>query len=157
MIEVYHTSNTCVKYPDTIHSRKNLDFGPGFYFTTIRSQAEKYGLRFTRFGEEAWLNIYIFNDDFKNWKVIRFDSYNEEWLDFVMMSREGNVVGDYDLIIGGIANDKVFDTLDLYLDKLISKEEALNRLIYQKPNIQYCIRSESMIKEVITFKEAIKL
>ena len=39
MIEVYHTSNVIVEHPDTKHSRKDLDFEPGFYFTSIRHQA----------------------------------------------------------------------------------------------------------------------
>ncbi len=45
-MEVYHTSSVCIEHPDTTHSRKELDFGPGFYFTTIRYQAEKYAARF---------------------------------------------------------------------------------------------------------------
>lgn len=57
MIEVYHTSNQCVNCPDTSHSRKELDFGPGFYFTTIRNQAEAYAFRFFRRNEPAWLNV----------------------------------------------------------------------------------------------------
>lgn len=40
-MEVYHTSNVRVEKPDTVHSRKELDFGPGFYFTSIRTQAEE--------------------------------------------------------------------------------------------------------------------
>ena len=61
------------------------------------------------------------------------------------------------MIVGGVADDKVFDTVDLYTDKLISKDEALRRLAYVKPNIQYCIRTDAMLKQCITFKEAIKL
>jgi len=64
MIEVYHTSNQCVNCPDTSHSRKELDFGPGFYFTTIRNQAEAYAFRFFRRNEPAWLNVYEFSE---NW------------------------------------------------------------------------------------------
>ena len=59
-MEVYHTSNIRVENPDTMHSRRELDFGPGFYFTTIRQQAEKYAFRFTRRNEQAWLIYMIF-------------------------------------------------------------------------------------------------
>lgn len=156
-MEVYHTSNIRVENPDTMHSRRELDFGPGFYFTTIRQQAEKYAFRFTRRNEQAWLNIYDFSECWNGWRVRLFDCYDEEWLDFVIACRNGEVAGDYDLIVGGVADDKVFDTVDLYTDKLISKDEALRRLAYVKPNIQYCIRTDAMLKQCITFKEAIKL
>jgi len=43
------------------------------------------------------------------------------------------------LVIGGVANDKVFDTIQLYLDGLVDKEIALTRLKYEKPNIQYLV------------------
>ncbi len=157
MIEVYHSSNMRVVHPDTRHSRKQLDFGPGFYFTSLRNQAEVYAHRFIRRGKEAWLNIYDFSEDWTGWNVKRFDKYDEEWLDFVMDCRNGNIAGNYDMVIGGIADDKVFDTLNLFFDKFIQKDEALRRLAYEKPNIQYCIRTDAMIKDCITFKDSIQL
>lgn len=57
-MDVYHTSNVRVEQPDVHHSRKELDFGFGFYFTTLRLQAEKYAFRFKKRQEVAWLNIY---------------------------------------------------------------------------------------------------
>lgn len=156
-MKVFHTSNLRIENPDTSYSRKELDFGPGFYFTTLRHQAEKYAFRFIRRNEPAWLNIYELDENWSDWKVKRFESYDEEWLDFVMSCRNGTVVGEYDLIIGGIADDKVFDTVDLYTESLISKEEAIKRLTYIKPNTQYCIRTNAMLRQCLTFKEAIKL
>lgn len=52
---IYHASNTEVPFPDTSHSRDFLDFGKGFYVTTIREQAERYAQRFLRRGQAAWL------------------------------------------------------------------------------------------------------
>lgn len=156
-MEVYHTSNVCVEKPDTKHSRLNLDFGPGFYFTSIRSQAEKYASRFLKLKQKPWLNIYDFDEDWRAWNVLVFEKYDEEWLDFVLQCREGNVVGSYDMVVGGIADDKVFDTIDLYLEGLISKDEALRRLVYHKPNIQYCIRSGAMLSRLLKFKESLPL
>ncbi len=157
MMTVYHTSNVRIEQPDTLHSRKLLDFGQGFYLTTIREQAEKYAERLLRRKEAVWLNVYNLSEDWSNWKVKRFDTYDEEWLDFVMGCRQGEELGDYDMVIGGIANDKVFETLDLYFDNLIDKQQALLRLSYEKPNIQYCIRTDAMIQECLTFVEAIGL
>lgn len=156
-MRVFHTSNVRVENPDTLHSRKELDFGPGFYFTTIRQQAEKYAFRFTKRNEQAWLNVYDFVFNSEEWNVKHFDSYNEEWLDFVMACRNGEVIGNYDLVVGGIADDKMFETVDLYTDQLISKDEALKRLAYVNPNIQYCVRTDAMLKKCIFYKESIRL
>lgn len=39
---VYHGSNMVVDHPDVNHSYRNLDFGRGFYVTTVKEQAEKW-------------------------------------------------------------------------------------------------------------------
>lgn len=156
-MEVYHASTVVVCQPDTTHSRSYLDFGNGFYVTTLREQAVKYGERFIRRGREAILNIYELNDDLSKWKIIRFDKYDEEWLCFVTECRAGHIVGDYDIVIGGIANDKVFRTVDLYFAGDISKDECLRRLVYEKPNDQLCIRSQKVLDDCLTFKSSEKL
>ena len=79
-MEVYHASTVVVDRPDTTHSRSFLDFGPGFYVTTILDQAQKYGARFSRRGKNAVLNIYQLADDLSKWKVIEFKRYDEAWL-----------------------------------------------------------------------------
>ena len=42
---VYHGSNMIVDHPDVRHSFRDLDFGRGFYVTTIREQAERWAKR----------------------------------------------------------------------------------------------------------------
>ncbi len=42
MLTVYHTSSEIVTSPDVYHSRDALDFGPGFYLTTLLQQAKDY-------------------------------------------------------------------------------------------------------------------
>lgn len=151
-MKLYHSSNVIVEHPDTSHSRNYLDFGRGFYLTSIHEQAVRYAQRFKRRGQQAWLNTYeFFMDDESQWKIMRFDSYDEHWLDFVAQCREGKNVGDYDMVIGGIANDRVILTLDRYFSHEISQEEALGQLRFEKPNIQYCIRTERMLRECLTY------
>lgn len=60
--------------------------------------------------------------------------------------RRGQDNSDYDLVIGGVANDKVFNTVELYFDGLIDKKEAIKRLRYEKPNLQICFRTEKALK-----------
>lgn len=39
---LYHGSSLAIESPDLLHSRPNLDFGKGFYLTSIREQAVKW-------------------------------------------------------------------------------------------------------------------
>ena len=146
---LYHSSNVNVVFPDTKHSRDYLDFGKGFYLTTIREQAEKYAQRFLRRFNRAWLNSYEFQYNPEEWKILEFDSYDRRWLEFVSMCRAGKDESDYDLIVGGIANDKVIQTLDRYFIGELSVDETLGLLKYEKSNNQYCIRSQRMLDECL--------
>ena len=49
------------------------------------------------------------------------------------------------MVIGGIANDKVIFTLDRFFEGELSEDETLGLLKYEKPNNQYCIRSQQML------------
>ena len=81
-------------------------------------------------------------------KILSFDSYSEEWLDFILKCRRKQDSSDYDIVMGGVANDKVFNTVELYFDHLIDKQEAIKRLRYEKPNMQICFRSERALKQL---------
>lgn len=156
-MRLYHSSDVSVSKPDTIHSRDFLDFGKGFYLTSIHIQAVKYAQRFLRRQKDAWLNAYEFEFEPSEWKILKFDSYDRDWLCFVANCRAGKDDTDFDLIIGGIANDKVVETLDRYFEGELSENETLGLLKYEKPNIQYCIRSQRMLDECLRHVESIKL
>lgn len=42
---VYHGSTEIVEKPDVEHSYRLLDFGRGFYVTTVKEQAERWARR----------------------------------------------------------------------------------------------------------------
>lgn len=156
-MKLYHTSNIVVESPDITFSREFLDFGKGFYLTNLEEQAHNYGTRFIRRLEDAWINVYDFDFNPEDWKVLQFDEYNMEWLMFVTACRLGRDTSDYDLIIGGIANDRVIRTIDLYFSGEISAETAIGRLQYEKPNNQYCFRSQRMIEQCLKHSQSRKL
>ena len=58
---------------------------------------------------------------------------------------------------GGVANDRVFNTIELYYTGLIPKEEALRRLRFEKPNNQLCLINQSLLDSCLFFVEAILL
>lgn len=150
---LYHGSYTKIARPDLLHSRSNVDFGCGFYTTPILEQAVNWCMKFKRQKKDGVLSKYIFDESaLDDVKVLKFDSYSEEWLDFILNCRSGNDLTDYDIVIGGVANDKVFNTIELYFDNLIDKAEAINRLRYEKPNLQICFRSQSVIDKYLHFE-----
>ncbi|MCC8114802.1 MAG: DUF3990 domain-containing protein [Bacteroidales bacterium] len=152
MLTVYHTSPDIVDSPDVYHSRTALDFGPGFYVTPLRPQALEYGKRFWKSGKCPYLNQYRLDEDYKkSYRVKVFDNYDEEWLDYVVSCRRLQEREMFDVVIGGIANDRVFNTINLYLDGLIDKRETLSRLIYEQPNIQICITNQEVIDKYLKF------
>ena len=100
----------------------------------------------------AYLNTYELADEaFNKFVVLRFDSYSEEWLDFVFSCRQNQDQSSYDIVMGGVANDRVFDTVELYLEGLIGKQEALGRLRFEEPNSQLCIRNQLVIEECLRY------
>ncbi len=157
MMTVYHTSYTEISHPDVLHSRKYLDFGKGFYVTQLREQAVRYGEKFIKSNRPAYLNEYQFDSDNLDFSRKRFDHYDTEWLDFVADCRKGNPVTQYDIIEGGIANDRVFNTVDLFFQGIITKEDTINRLRYEKPNWQICLLTQRVIDSCLTFVKSEKL
>lgn len=156
-MRLYHSSDVAVVKPDTIHSRDYLDFGKGFYLTSIHEQAVKYGQRFLRRQKDAWLNAYELDFKPTEWKILNFNSYDKNWLNFIAKCRAGKDEPDFDLVIGGIANDRVIQTLDRYFEGELSEDQTLGLLKYEKPNIQYCIRSQKMLDECLKHIESRRL
>lgn len=157
MIEVFHGSWTKVDKPNLSFSRKTLDFGMGFYVTPVYEQAVSWAMRWLRRNRPAIVNRYVFHDELLselNVRVRDFPVYDHEWLRFVADNRAGIQQEQYDIVQGGIANDKVFNTLELFFEKLISEDEALDRLKYEQPNHQICICRQDLIDRLLVFESA---
>lgn len=150
---LYHGSYLEIKSPDLEHSRKNLDFGCGFYLTPIYEQAVKWCEKFKRRGKNGIVSRYEFDESaYQELKILKFDSYSKKWLDFILTCRSGKDTTDYDIVIGGVANDKVFNTVELYFDNLIDKKEAIRRLRYEKPNLQLCFRTQKALETCLHYE-----
>ena len=143
---LYHGSFLEISQPDLVHSRPNLDFGRGFYVTPLYEQAAKWCGKFKRRGKDGIISKYEYDESRETeLNVLKFDSYSEEWLDFILNCRSGKDMTNYDLVFGGVANDKVFNTVELFFDGLIDKAEAINRLSYERPNLQICFCTEKAL------------
>ncbi|MCI8308564.1 MAG: DUF3990 domain-containing protein [Lachnospiraceae bacterium] len=152
---LYHGSYLEIKHPDILHSRKNVDFGRGFYTTPLLEQATKWCEKYKDKKLASVLSIYRFDETaYNTCKVLKFDTYSEQWLDFILQCRKGNDTSDYDVVMGGVANDRVFNTVELYYDGLIAKEEAIKRLRFEKPNYQIAFRTQHVIDEYLHFERS---
>jgi hypothetical protein len=152
---IYHGSYKEIVKPDIVHSRNNVDFGRGFYTTPLLEQAQKWCRKFKEKSNSPVVSVYRFNENaYTECKVIKFETYSEEWLDFILKCRHGEDTSDYDIVMGGVANDKVFNTVELYFDGLIDKSEAIKRLRYEKPNYQIAFRSQKVIDGYLHFERS---
>ncbi|WP_455665809.1 DUF3990 domain-containing protein [Phocaeicola sp.] len=157
MLTVYHGATCIVSQPLCLAGRLNLDFGQGFYTTDIRDQAITWAMRAANMDKPQWLNIYEL--DIQQVKVayryLQFLEYDKEWLDFIVNSRKGGTPWrDYDIVEGGVADDRVIDTVNLYMLDMIPAEIAVQRLAQHRPNNQICLLNQQLIDEHLKFIQA---
>lgn len=148
---LYHGSNVTVNEPKLIKQNRFLDFGFGFYTTTNKEQAINYAKKVTEKRKTGTpiLNIYEIDEDtiFSEFKVLKFDSPDEKWLDFVAANRQGNYLGEqYDLIYGPVANDDVYRTFALYISGILTKEQTLETLKIRKLYNQLAFAAEKPLE-----------
>jgi hypothetical protein len=157
MITVYHGGTSVISAPLVHVGRNNLDFGKGFYVTDIREQAVSWSRRAANEGKPQWLNIYQLDDEVvkAKYRYMRFPAYDKDWLDFIVNCRKGsNVWRDYDIIEGGVADDRVIDTVNLYMLDILPADLAIERLAQHKPNNQICIINQEIIENHFKFIHA---
>ena len=148
-IIVYHGGTEVVKTPICRFGRPNLDFGQGFYVTNLREQAVSWALQMAdRRKQQPVLNVYYLDREtiLSEFRCKIFHAYDEDWLGFIVASRKGeNIAADYDYIEGGVANDRVIDTVNLYMAGLMDLDTALARLSEHLPNNQMCLLNQEIV------------
>ena len=156
MKTVYHGSSVKVENPLAKLGRKNLDFGEGFYVTDIRNQAVRWAERIAgRTGVIPILNIYELDMKMvsEKYRVLKFEDYDKQWLDFIVSSRNGEKPwSEYDMIEGGVANDHVIDTIEAYMNGYMTIDMALGQLALHRPNNQICLLNQQLIDACLHFK-----
>ncbi len=152
----YHGSIEIIKNPDVMHSKKYLDFGQGFYLATFENQAKKQAARKgMRQKKTPIVNVYEMSEEWQDFKVLSFEKKNEEWLDFVCACRKGELINTkYDIIIGNLADDDVFKTVDMYFRGLWDKKKVLSELRYYKMNNQICIVNQETLNRLLTYQNS---
>ena len=147
---LYHGSNVVVSSPKLIQQNRFLDFGFGFYTTTNKAQAIAFADKVYKRRKEGGkiVNIYEVDEQkaFAECSVLRFDSTDEAWLDFVSDNRSGNYEGKaFDFVYGPVANDDVYTTFTLYSAGILTKEQTLEALKIKKLYNQLVLSSEKAL------------
>lgn len=160
MRKVYHGASQEVSSPLVHVGRENLDFGKGFYVTDIRNQAKIWAEVKSRYLMDAkgYINEYLFDFDnaIKYFRYRKFEKYDREWLHFIVDSRDGlKVWKGFDIIEGGVANDRVIDTVEAFKAGQISEEKALIELSKHQPNNQICILKQEVVDKYLIFRKSI--
>lgn len=151
---VYHGSTFIVQTPDVTKSKKYLDFGKGFYVTTIKDQAEKWAKRKKLFSPESKVgivNIYEL-DNLNDIKHLDFKDYTIEWLHFVSKCRHGeDIYKQYDVISGAVADDAVFKCVDMYFKGIWDEERTISELRFYKLSNQICFVNQTVLDTKLHF------
>ena len=151
---VYHGSTEIIKNPDVLHSYRPLDFGKGFYVTTNKNQAENWAKRkgVILGKEKAIVNFYEMDENFGELKCKNFGEDLSEWIDFVCHCRDGGTDYEkYDVIIGKVANDKVFRVVDMYHDGLWDKERAIKEIRAYPNYDQIAFITQKAVEQALKF------
>jgi hypothetical protein len=142
---VYHGGYALINEIDLEKCRPYTDFGKGFYVTKYKNHAESWAKKAgKRHNADGCVTVFNYiNSSFADYicKKKIFNGYTEEWLDFIVNSRNVDSVEqahDFDIVEGPVANDKVQNRLQYYLTGKISKNDFLKELTYHEETHQIC-------------------
>ncbi|WP_075557810.1 DUF3990 domain-containing protein [Parabacteroides timonensis] len=154
-MKLYHGSINAVKKPSLSRGRKNTDFGKGFYTTTSYEQARKWSIiKRNREVEpdktKAVVSVYEVDDNIlsKDYRIRRFNGATLEWLEFVIGNRKGNKTELFDMVMGPVANDKLYATLLLYEQGTLTADATIEQLKTHALFDQLSFHSTEALKEL---------
>ena len=138
-LTLFHTGFSEIRKPDLEIGRKNADFGQGFYLSDDKEFSKRWAR--ARRNLSTFLNSYELDTD---GLLIKRFSRDREWFDYIFSNRAGKAdrYSGYDVIIGPIANDTLYDTWGIITSGLIDGETALELLSVGPEYKQIVIKTE---------------
>ena len=140
---IYHGSNTAVENPRILINGHYKDFGYGFYCTNIEKQAKRWAL--TRRGASVVSHYQYVKS--KELKILEFPDMTEEWLQFVVDCRSGKE-HNFDIVEGPMADDQIWDYVEDYLNKKITKEAFWELVKFKYPTHQIVFCTERALETI---------
>lgn len=131
---VYHGGCESIETPEIRRGRNTKDFDTGFYCTIIKEQEQRWARRY----DTKIVSIYEVMLNTKL-KIKEFKELSEEWLDFIIACRSGTI-HDYDIVIGAMADDQIYNYISDYMDGAITREQfwVLAKFKYPTHQIVFC-------------------
>lgn len=140
MMTVYHGGYHAVEDPEIRVGRNTKDFGNGFYCTIIKEQAERWARRY----QTKVVSVYDVRLN-SNLNIKEFANMSEEWLDFIVSCRSGKD-HDYDVVIGAMADDQIYNYVSDYIDGSITREQFWVLAKFKYPTHQIVFCTEAALK-----------
>lgn len=153
MLLLYHGSAEIVDSPNLEVCRDNTDFGRGFYTTSNLEQAKKWAnIKRDRKGAAiGYISLFELDEkclDSKDLKVYKFNGANEEWLEFVLNNRRNKSTKFYDIVEGPVADDRLYATITLYEQGILSAKACIEQLETHKLFDQLSFHSSKALKQL---------
>jgi hypothetical protein len=153
---IYHGGTEVVEVPKIIRQEIGRDFGAGFYTTDIEVQAIRWAQRKAKIAGrysravKAVVNVYEFNEQqCAALKTKDFPDASLAWMDLVISCRsDSTYTHGFDIVTGKIANDNVGETIEYVLRGIMRKEDALEKLKFEKINNQICFCTDAALSAI---------
>lgn len=116
-IILYHGSNEEIKFPEIRKAKYTKDFSWGFYCTKNYDQAKRWA---NRKSNRGIINFYSYKEN-SELKILKFEQMTDEWLDFIVKSRKGNV-HNYDIVEDPMADDTIWNFVNDFFEGTITRE-----------------------------------
>lgn len=151
---VYHGTNVDFDTPDISKCNKNSDFGQGFYLTEDLEMAKKWVSR-----KKGDAFVYEYDLNYKGLKTYKFEP-DLEWLAFICINREYRgyelllnfdmkKYEKFDVLIGPVADDRMFNTITDFFRGYITAEEAITYLNYIGFSYQIVLKNDKAIANLV--------
>lgn len=152
---VYHGTTLEIEKPEIITAEIGRDFGFAFYTTDIREQAERWAVRRAKIQSRKKrqnvtpvVNVYEWVQ-LTNLCIKEFDGASMDWLEMVVKCRSDlTFKHDYDIVVGKIANDNVGETVMYVIQGIMRKEDAVERLKFEKINNQIAFCTDKSLSQL---------
>jgi len=149
---VYHGGYAEIRKPEIVVGRNTKDFGTGFYCTVIREQAERWARRYNT----PMVSSYTVRIN-ESLSILEFKTMSEEWLDFIISCRHGKP-HNYDVVIGAMANDQIYNFISDYIDGILTREQfwIMAKFKYPTHQINFCTERSLECLEFHSCEEVLK-
>ena len=157
---LFHGSKSGLENEINPRSRSYCDFGKGFYMGTEILQS------LTLIANHEKPKLYFLSIDLENLSILKLED-NIEWaliiainrgkIDYIrnkkIIDKYNNLLSNYDIIVGSIADDRMFFVLDLFFNGNITDKGLIESLTTLKLGKQIVAKNLTACSKIKVLKE----